>query len=217
VDLIIRHDLKSPLNAIIGAPAILMKKDFPADQIKLLKMIQSSGHKMLKMINLSLDLFKMERGLYQFQPQEMDLLKVVNDIVSENQNEIRTNNFSITISIKGRLAEKTDSFSLKAEKLLCYSMLANLFNNAIEASPKGETIAITFEKKDVPSVSIHNRGEVPRPIRENFFGKYVTSGKTIGTGLGTYSAKLIAETQGGSIHLDTSEEKSTTVTVKFAN
>lgn len=217
VELMTRHDLKNPLNTIINVPQILIRRSDHPDQLKLLKMVENSGHKMLGMINLSLDLFKMERGLYKFMPMDMDLLKVVHDIISGTQNILSSKKLSVIISVNGRPAEKTDSFPIKAEELLCYSMLSNLFKNAQEASPKGETIAITLEKKDVSSISIHNVGEVPESIRENFFEKYVTSGKSDGTGLGTYSAKLIAETQGGSIQLETSDGKGSTVTVKFAN
>lgn len=217
VERIIRHDLKTPLNVILSVPQlIIMMGPPPEDQLKLLKMVQDAGYKMLKMINLSLDLFKMERGLYQFKPIDMDLLKVINDIISETQNIINTRKLSVIVLINGHPAEKTDSFPIKAEELLCYSMLANLVNNALEASPEGETITIALKKNDALFVSIHNMGEVPKSIRENFFDKYVTSGKVSGTGLGTYSAKLIAETQGGSIHMETSQEKGTTVTVDFS-
>lgn len=65
------------------------------------------------------------------------------------------------------------------------------------------------------SVSIHNKGAVPEEIRDTFFDKYATAGKSGGTGLGTYSARLNAETLGGKISLDTSEENGTTITISF--
>ncbi len=40
-------------------------------------------------------------------------------------------------------------------------------------------------------------------------------GQKTGTGLGTYSARLIAETQGGSIHMTTSEPNGTTITIEL--
>jgi nitrogen-specific signal transduction histidine kinase len=44
-------------------------------------------------------------------------------------------------------------------------------------------------------IMIQNKGAVPAEIRERFFDKFVTSGKQGGTGLGTYSAKMLAEAQ----------------------
>ena len=60
---------------------------------------------------------------------------------------------------------------------------------------------------------IHNEGAVPMPVREHFFEKYVTHGKTHGTGIGTYSARLMAETQGGRIAMETSDESGTRLSV----
>ena len=63
-------------------------------------------------------------------------------------------------------------------------------------------------------VIIQNKGAVPADIREHFFDKFVTHGKQGGTGLGTYSARLLAEAQNGSVALEVSDqENSTTITV----
>ncbi|MBT7891435.1 MAG: ATP-binding protein, partial [Deltaproteobacteria bacterium] len=97
----------------------------------------------------------------------------------------------------------------------CYSMLANLIKNAVEASPEGESISINVDKKESAIVSIHNKGVVPEEIGDKFFEKFTTSGKTTGTGLGTYSAKLIAEFQKGQIGMTTSEEHGTTITIRL--
>jgi len=62
-------------------------------------------------------------------------------------------------------------------------------------------------------ILVSNKGAVPEDIRPRFFEKYSTSGKESGTGLGTYSASLIARTLGGSIALDVSDPEGTTVAV----
>ena len=56
---------------------------------------------------------------------------------------------------------------------------------------------------------------MPRDNGDKFVEKYVSSGKSHGTGLENYSAMSAATTQGGSIHLETSEEKGTTITVRL--
>ncbi len=120
------------------------------------------------------------------------------------------------IRFNGKSITYKQEFYIHAEELLCYSMLANLIKNAIEASPKKEQIAIEIlEENDAIVIGIRNKGAVPADIRAKFFDKYVTSDKSMGSGLGTYSAKLIAETHGGSIHLDTSDEKRTAVKVRL--
>ena len=55
------------------------------------------------------------------------------------------------------------------------------------------------------------KARVPVDIRSRFFEPYATSGKKEGTGLGTYSARLIAETHRGFIEYNTSEVEGTHV------
>jgi two-component system sensor histidine kinase/response regulator len=123
---------------------------------------------------------------------------------------------TVDILIDGAPVGESDQFILQGEKLLLYSMLANLFKNSVEASPKNERITIEMKHAENCSVSIHNKGAVPEEIRDTFFDKYATAGKSGGTGLGTYSARLNAETLGGKISLDTSEENGTTITISFS-
>jgi signal transduction histidine kinase len=64
-------------------------------------------------------------------------------------------------------------------------------------------------------VTIHNQGAVPPELRPRFFDKFATSGKEGGAGLGTYSARLSAEAQGGRIAMETSEAGGTTLTIEL--
>jgi nitrogen-specific signal transduction histidine kinase len=57
---------------------------------------------------------------------------------------------------------------------------------------------------------IQNKGVVPTEIRERFFDKFVTHGKRGGTGLGTYSAKMLTEVQNGTISMSVSDKENTT-------
>ena len=84
VDRIIRHDLKTPLNGIIGLPQLMMTEDnLTEEQIEYLKLIKESGYRMLNQINLSLDLFKMETGRYHFNPLPVDLNRLVSRLLKE--------------------------------------------------------------------------------------------------------------------------------------
>ncbi|MFH2074269.1 MAG: response regulator [Pseudomonadota bacterium] len=216
IERITQHDLKSPLTGIINLPNMVMSEgNLSEKQEEYLQMTVQLGYKMLNMINLSLDLYKMEQGVYQFKPLPVDILPVIADILQENRNFILSKKLTAEIILNGRPVTEENHFTMPGENLLFYSMLANLIKNAFEASPREEKIAVYFNDECEFSISIHNQGTVPEDIRDSFFEKYVTSGKNTGTGLGTYSAKLIAETQGGQISLDTSEEDGTTIRIIF--
>ncbi|GAK60640.1 two-component hybrid sensor and regulator [Candidatus Vecturithrix granuli] len=218
VEQIARHDLKTPLNVVIGMPRMILEEGNLSDrQIKYLTMIETSGYRMLKMINQSLNLLKMERGLYQVTPVAVNLLQVFSKILAEIQNIRDSLDISLDIFVNGDHPEPGEAFFVYGEELLCYSMFENLLKNALEASKSGEQITISCLEQDARAViHIHNQGVIPASIRDRFFDKYVTYGKrTTGIGLGTYSARLFAETMGGTISFETSEEHGTTLFVQL--
>jgi sensor histidine kinase regulating citrate/malate metabolism len=94
--------------------------------------------------------------------------------------------------------------------------LANLIRNALEACCSvGDTVSIVIScENNEGIISVTNPGTVPESIRDIFFEKYATAGKVCGTGLGTYSARLMAETQNGKITMTTNSQE-TCITVKL--
>ncbi len=156
----------------------------------------------------------MEAGTYQYRPEGVDISQVFKKILLETKRFADSKNLSVLMMLNKKQMMENERFFVKGEPLLCYSMLANLFKNALEASPNGASITIYLEK-ETGKINIHNQGAVPKKIRDKFFDKYTTAGKSNGSGLGTYSAKLMAQTQNGSIHFKTSEGTGTTVTVQL--
>jgi len=215
VERITRHDLKNPLTAIINFPKMIERDNLTEKQIEKLDKISAAGVKLLNMINLSLDLYKMEQGTYKCRPQPIDILQIINDIIHEKRHYIRSKHVIIKITVNDALITDKNSFIVHGEELLFYSMLSNIFKNALEATPRKEKIKIALSNMNECIISIHNQGAVPEDMRDNFFEKYSTSGKHGGTGLGTYSAKLIAETLGGSITMVSAEKSGTIIKIFF--
>lgn len=215
VERITRHDIKSPLvSLVLGVRMLRKEENITPFQAELLHEMEKSGSRMLNMINLSLDLYKMETGTYALDPQPLDLLAVLRKTARDALESERHKQLSLRFECEGRAVGEEDRFLVLGEELLCYSMFANLLNNAAQASPPGATVDIFVERKAAyASVCIHNQGAVPPDVRPLFFEKYATSGKRYGTGLGTYSARLIALTLGGEISYSTSEEEGTTLRV----
>jgi len=216
IEEITRHDLKAPLSVIISYPQMITEDGRLTDkQRSYLRRIEKAGYLMLEMINRSHDLYKMETGTYRCKMYPVDILPLVDDCIQENRSVVAKKHLTMTVLINGRTAIPADTFILKGEKLLFYTMLGNLIKNAVEASPQGGTVIVSLSGKSPPTLRIRNDTKVPEKIRDRFFEKYVTAGKIHGTGLGTYSARLIARTLGGRITLEPSEENETIVQVVF--
>ncbi|WP_432734926.1 ATP-binding protein [Maridesulfovibrio sp. FT414] len=219
VDRIMRHDLKGPLNGIIGLPDVLLMDLYDVlddSQREILEHIKGAGYKLLNMINLSLDLYKMETGTYGYRPSETDIYGIIRAVTKDLQEYAGWKNLGFIIRFEGAEVAADFAFSVPCDELLMYSLLANLLKNSVEASPSQAAVTVdVLRKEDVFVLKIHNMGAVPDTIRKKFFDKYVTADKAGGTGLGTYSARLIAETMGGGIGFESSSEEGTTVFVEL--
>ena len=209
---IAKHDLKTPLGAVIGLPGEI-RRSGPLTSVQegLLDTIENAGGAMLALINRSLDLYKMECGTFVLERSPVDVVAMLERIKAEAQFHIRSKGISIGIETIG--AEAGGPFLVNADTVLFQSMLSNLLINALEASPESGAVSIILEKGEALSITIRNKGEVPPEMREVFFDKYANSNKASGSGLGTYSARLIARTHGGDITVDTATPGETGVTV----
>ncbi|MBI9097500.1 MAG: PAS domain S-box protein [Spirochaetaceae bacterium] len=209
---IIRHDLKTPLNSIIGFPKMMLTDESLSDEYKeYLMIILTSGQNMLNMINATLSLFKLEAGTYQLEATSVNIISVVKQISSELR-EIRQRKGSvINILLNGDTVKDGQQIFINTEKSLIYMILTNLIKNALEASPKESPVTVSIEENNPLTLTVHNRGTIPEEIRNNFFDKYVTFGKRNGNGLGTYSAKLMAEAINADLYFETDEHEGTTL------
>jgi two-component system, sensor histidine kinase ChiS len=204
-----RHDLKTPLNSILGVARLL--GDDPGittEQRELVGIAQRAGFRMLEMVNLSLGLFRMETGTYEFRPAAVDLGEVASRVLVDLHSYADANLIALDLQRRG-----ARDVHARAEELLCYSIIANLVKNAIEATAPGQRVTVTVEAGDAMRLSVHNPGEVAADIVDRFFDKYVSAGKCGGTGLGTYSARLMARVQGGDLALHSERGRGTVLTL----
>lgn len=215
VDKIMRHDLRSPLIGIVGLPDILLEnKALGAREREILLAIQDAGCKILSMIDNSISIYKMELGSYTLNLGKENIVPMLFKTREVLGRKFKYKNINIVILVDDREGAAEDSFVIECEEEFCFTMISNLLLNAVEASPPRERIYLSLSTTS-KALGIVNKGSVPVEIRERFFEKYVTAGKSRGTGLGTYSAALIARTHGWKISLDTSVAGETTVTVAF--
>jgi PAS domain S-box-containing protein len=216
-----RHDLKSPLIGITGLAGLLLKgENLTEKQLEETRMIRELGERMLGFIDRTRDLFQMEEGSYQLNPQEVNLLSVLRRIEKALEHLALSKNMNVVFSLLGRRTNLETEYVILGEEILLEMMFANLMKNGIEASPEGGTMSVSIDTVGEPGkafhlIDIHNMGVVPIDIRERFFELYTTQGKKGGTGLGTHNALLVARTHKGDIAFTTSEEEGTHVTVRL--
>jgi PAS domain S-box-containing protein len=213
VESVVRHDLKSPLGSVQNAMELLeLMGPLSREQAQVVNEVRILTRRMQDLISLSLDLHAMEAGAFSPSLGPVDLCEVV----EAQRLELRTlvEGKGLKLSLVSECPQ--GPFFVNGERRLLDAVFSNLLKNAAEASPEGGEITVRLENEGpLAEVFIHNRGEVPKSIRERFFEKYATSGKPHGTGIGTYSARLMARTMGGTLSLNTEEPGCTTLILRL--
>ena len=196
---IAKHDLKGPLNAVINLPLLFLNDpNLTPDQMEGMELIHQAGLSMLELIDQSLTLYRIETGSFELSPLAVNLLDLTRQVAKELESLTKVKDVELRVEAQEGLA------------------LSNLLKNAVEASPQGGAVQVRLrEAEGQAEWSAHNAGAVPDSLRETFFDKYATHGKRHGAGLGTYSARLSAEAQGGTVGMRSSEALGTTITVRL--
>lgn len=214
VEAMLRHDLKSPLSGILGLSKLVEDRTQEEKVREWAGAIRECSEGMLQLVELNLDIFKMEQGLFKLEPSRCDLVRMLHRMRLGMSSALSSRELDMRILLESVPLGLDVALPISCNAPLVENMFSNLLQNALEASPQRATITV----KIVPNgktltVGIHNQGAVPEDILHCFFQKYATSGKRNGTGLGAYSARLIAQAHGGGITFHSSESEGTRVLV----
>ena len=207
VEQMTRHDMKGPLAGILGL-VHAMPDSSPTMRVEQLGMIEQTTLHLLDMVNLSSELFKIETKRFVLNQQPLDISAILNRIVKLTSATFAAKGLDLVLQDHGVPDGHTPALG---DATLCHSLFQNLIKNACEASPEWCRIDIELVyDEDELLVRISNRGAVPAAMRERFWDKFSTHGKAAGTGLGTYSARLLAEAQYGRVEMHTDDVQNRT-------
>src|SRR5258708_15438266 len=134
----ISHELRIPLNSIIGFSEIMLDHDIPADQRKMyLGQIQRGGQHLLGLVNDVLDLAKVEAGHMELNVERVPLRELMVgcvDVIRGMSNPKR-----LTI----RIHCEPDDASVTADPVRLRQILYNLLSNAGKLTPRGAQISVS--------------------------------------------------------------------------
>lgn len=136
------HDIRTPINAIIGMTAIagthLDDMDRVADCLN--KITVSSGH-LLSLINEVLDMSKIESGKVDLNEEEFNLSDLVDALISMVRPQIKAKNQNLKVCIRNVVHEK-----VIGDKLRIQQSFLNLASNAVKYTPEGGNIKISISE-----------------------------------------------------------------------
>ena len=209
------HDLRTPMNAIIGYTRILLRrtKEVLDDrQYQNLENIQTSAGNLLALINDILDLTKIEAGRMDVKLEEVDVRQLVEDCARSIETLLKPG-VSLVRNLDGAAPLKTDPDRLR-------SVVMNLLSNAVKFTEAG-TITVTLQDADGGQrLSVADTGvgisaeDLPR-VFEEFHQLEQRPGQQQGSGLGLAIAQKTVELLGGTISLESELGRGTTFTVEL--
>ena len=212
----ISHDLRTPLNGILGCAQILLRdKDINPKQRELLKTSQSCAEHLRTLINDLLDLSKLESGRLELAPTAFDLHAFLTELIGSFH--LAAENKNIILELEPHAAPPR---WITCDRRRLHQILGNLIHNAIKFTVRGAvtvkasgaTGTLTFAIKDTGC------GILPDKLDDLFKPFHVVDEKSIqleGTGLGLSISKKLAETMGGDITVSSVYGKGSVFTVQL--
>ncbi len=215
------HEMRTPLNAIIGLSEIALSGGEMDEDVKLnLEKIYNSGSTLLSIVNDILDISKIQSGKFEIIPNPYDVPSLINDSVLQNILRIGSRPIRFALIIDGNLPSR-----LLGDELRIKQIISNLLSNAFKYTEEGSVeLGLTCERDGdsvLMTVRVSDTGIGIRPEHlKRLFTNFEQFGATSyhqagGTGLGLSITKSLAEMMDGSINVESEYGKGSVFTVRI--
>lgn len=212
------HELRTPMHGILSYSALGMKnyQSHPPEKLgKYFQRINSSGLRLLDLLNDLLDLSKLEAKLEEINPEIFDFCEALQEIIQEQNLLMEAKDIHLDLQCS---LESTQMYS---DKKKTHQLIYNLLSNAIKFSPPGGKITIDLSENRLSEPDgqkreflfrIMDEGPgIPKQELDVIFDKFIQSSKTStgagGTGLGLSISEEIAKLLGGRIWAESEREQ----------
>lgn len=202
------HEVRTPLNGILGVTAMLLETSLQPDQRQLAEVVQSSGEGLLSIVNDILDFSKIEAGKIELETIDFHLAKTLRSVIELNDARASAKCLTLEAEIAPGVPER-----LHGDPLRLRQVLNNLAGNAIKFSDHGQVrILVALEEQTEKRLrlrfSVVDRGIGIPPeklgrIFEPFTQADVSTTRQFGgTGLGLSICRQLVELMGGVIGVE---------------
>lgn len=212
------HEMRTPLNAVIGFGEIMLGEHFGplADRYKnYARDIVGAGYHLLALVNGALDLGRASAGAASLDERPVELRAVLSSAVAMLEQAAATKSIKLDVTDPAGLPV------VYADETRMRQLLVNLIGNAIKYSPTGRAVTVRHRVVDDGEVWIDVVDGGTGMTREEIaiallpFGRTESAIRTgeAGTGLGLPISKAIIEAHGGRMAIDSAPRRGTTVSV----
>lgn len=225
----VSHDLKGPLSGMLDAHDLLLEETagpLEEDQARLLRLSRESGRRLRRMIDLLLDLARLDAGVAELEMEEIDLAELARRALREHEPRLRRAEVAWDLEVPEGAA------TVAGDRSYLRRALDNLLVNALDHSPEGGRIGVTVRRVDTPGAEGDRAGRedpgegpgrwvelavtdegpgVDEALRDRIFDRFVradgrAASGTDGLGLGLALCREVAEAHGGAVSVGESPE-----------
>lgn len=190
------HELRSPIQPILGLAKVLQSRIKDSEQSDLLNAVIKNAKRLQRLTEDILDVTKIENSSLKLNKERFNLYHLLSSSVEDYKNQIEKHNVSIELLLE----PNNKDLLIEADRDRLSQVISNLLSNAIKFTNDG-TVSVAVQMKDSSHVivSVKDTGTGIDPeILPRLFCKFATISKT-GTGLGLFISKNIIEAHGGNI------------------
>ena len=215
------HDMRTPMNAIIGFTGIAMKNN-PSDEVKnCLEKIDESSEHLLSLINDVLDLTRVESGKVKYNPVPADVKNITDSALDITKGFLMNRDINFKIQ-----REEAKIPNVLADPARLRDVLVNILSNAVKFTPDGGTITFEAQCQEKGedgyinmSYRISDTGiGMSKEFTKEVFEEFAQEDSDVrtqyhGVGLGMAIVKKYVDMMGGTISVQSKKHEGTTFTV----
>jgi signal transduction histidine kinase len=207
----VSHELRTPLTSVKGFSSLLVAEKFgvlPPEAKLRLEKIDQNVNKLVDMVNVLLDISRIESGKTEVKIAPADIAKLIKETGDFLSPQMQAKHIEFVADVPTELLALMD-------KSLIERVLINLINNALKFTPEnGKIIVSCKEEKEKVIVAVRDTGcGIPKEDMQKLFSEFFRTQLTQnipGTGLGLSLVKRIIETHKEKIWVDSEVGKGTT-------
>ena len=204
----VSHDMRTPLNAILGYDRLALETEDPALRTDYLKKISEAGDTLLSLINDTLDLQKIENGVTTLHPEPIPCEEMAKKVLTAVKPMMDAKNISFTVDDSKAVHATVNADAMRVEEIFI-----NLLSNAAKFTPQGGSVSLIiaceketetemYEKLTVKDNGIGISPEFLPKIYEPFSQERTEATASIGgSGLGLSIVKRLIDLMHGRIEV----------------
>lgn len=215
------HEIKTPLNSIMGFTQILMNRtqsyDIPDEFTGFLSNIKQSAQELATLITNLIEQARIDTGMSEVKTFTTSIRDISHVVIKQVQLSATRKNINLIQQIPEDIE---DAFETDRPKLV--RALISLLQNAIKFTPSGKTVTLSISKDSENAIfSVIDEGiGISQDQLNIIFEKFEQVDKTStrqfgGTGIGLSSAKQLIELIGGTISVESKEGAGSTFSIQI--